>query len=263
MIAIVLSCDRYRAVTEHMILQYETLWPDHPFLFRIPYQELYAPDTARREYRPCPVDIKGTMLELLRDLGDEDWIYWCSDDKYPVALDVPRIAALSRALSHAPIASVSGVLFCRCRHLLDRNFLTGARIHDHDGFVYLRRKDYSQIWIHQFLRVKVLRHLFERFPDVIERPKDMDRLKSAIALPASHPLFVTAHCLAVFGESTSRGYLTANCYRSMVDSGLVVSGALPVDSAKYILMGVIDREGMPGRVARTMRRLMGRVAVRG
>jgi hypothetical protein len=31
--AIVLTCDRYRALTEHMIRKYEELWPDHPFVF--------------------------------------------------------------------------------------------------------------------------------------------------------------------------------------------------------------------------------------
>ena len=32
------------------------------------------------------------------------------------------------------------------------------------GVTLLRRKDYSQIWIHQFLRVKVLRRLFRQLP---------------------------------------------------------------------------------------------------
>src|SRR5947207_7291583 len=38
--AIVLTCDRFRAITEHMIRQYETLWPDHPLVFLVPYLTL-------------------------------------------------------------------------------------------------------------------------------------------------------------------------------------------------------------------------------
>src|SRR6187397_1047533 len=38
--AIVLTCDRFRAITRHLILKYERLWPDHPFIFHVPYQEL-------------------------------------------------------------------------------------------------------------------------------------------------------------------------------------------------------------------------------
>src|SRR5262245_11358604 len=30
--AIVLTCDRFRAITRHLILKYERLWPDHPFV---------------------------------------------------------------------------------------------------------------------------------------------------------------------------------------------------------------------------------------
>jgi len=38
--AIVLTCDKYRVLTEHMILKYDKLWSNHPFCFRIAYQDL-------------------------------------------------------------------------------------------------------------------------------------------------------------------------------------------------------------------------------
>ncbi len=84
--AIVLTCDRYRAITEHMILQYERSWPDHPFIFQIPYQDARGTDTTKTNYHKTPEDIKGTVLHLLADVDDEEWIYWCVDDKYPVRL---------------------------------------------------------------------------------------------------------------------------------------------------------------------------------
>ena len=43
--AIVLTWDRSRAITDHMILQYERLWPDHPFVFHIPFQNLPGKET--------------------------------------------------------------------------------------------------------------------------------------------------------------------------------------------------------------------------
>jgi len=82
--AIVLTCDRYRAVTEHMIFQYDRLWPDHPFVFHVPYQELGGVDTEQVKYFPTPSDIKGTVLRLLTQIDEEEWIYWCVDDKYPL-----------------------------------------------------------------------------------------------------------------------------------------------------------------------------------
>ena len=69
--AIVLTCDRYRAITRHVIFQYDQLWPDHPFVFHIPYQELGGTDTQRVKYFTSPSDIKGTVLHLLAEIDDE------------------------------------------------------------------------------------------------------------------------------------------------------------------------------------------------
>ncbi len=92
--AIVLTCDKYRSLTEHMIFQYGRLWPDHPFRFRIPCQTLIEPKSANREYRRCNPAFKSTILSLLEDLDDEQLIYWCIDDKYPIKLHLNRIRAL-------------------------------------------------------------------------------------------------------------------------------------------------------------------------
>jgi hypothetical protein len=73
--AIVLTCDRYRAITQHLIVQYERLWPDHPFVFHIPYQELGGADSERIKYLTSPADIKATILHLLANIDDEEWIY--------------------------------------------------------------------------------------------------------------------------------------------------------------------------------------------
>jgi hypothetical protein len=53
----------------------------------------------------------------------------------------------------------------------------GVEIFDVFGNVYLRRRNYEQIWLHQFLRVKVIRNLFQNFPDGITSAKLMDSLK--------------------------------------------------------------------------------------
>src|SRR5437016_2587497 len=75
--AIVLTCDRYRAVTEHMILQYEKLWPDHPFVFRVPYQKLQGAPGNRAEYvqrlapdlDPSIPQSKGAAVFVFADAG--------------------------------------------------------------------------------------------------------------------------------------------------------------------------------------------------
>ncbi|MCK4895137.1 MAG: hypothetical protein KAT07_14275 [Calditrichia bacterium] len=243
--AIVLTYDKYRALTEHMIFKYQQLWPDHPFYFRIPYQYLKGEDTSKCEYIHCSIDIKETVLTLLRDLDDDEWVYWCIDDKYPISLDLPRINVVMNWVLNSPPDQCSGMLFCRIRSVLNGKALRqdwigrNVRLRDSFGNTYLLRKNYEQIWLHQFLRVKVIRHLFEKLPDTIENAKVMDSLKSKISLPKSHFLFVTKENLATFGESTSRGELTLNCYESIAENSLALP-ELALNENKRIVLGEIS-----------------------
>ncbi len=236
--AIVLSCDRYRAMTDHMIFKYAQLWPDHPFHFRVPFQDLaptMAPETV--EYRKCPSAIKTTALALLEDLDDEEWVFWCIDDKYPIKINVPRVEGMMRWLVSEEASGISGLLFCRCRRLWLKRSLTGESVIDGADNVYLGRKDYAQIWIHQFLRVKVLRHLFESFTDVITSARVMDELKERVEKPASHRIFVTRENHAVFGESTIGGALTLNCHASFVENGLTLPSWGLETAGRAVVMG--------------------------
>lgn len=239
--AIVLSCDRFRAVTDHMLFKYAQLWPGHPFRFRVPYQGL-GPTAATGlvEYKKCLAGIKATVLTLVDDLDDEEMIYWCIDDKYPIKLDVRRIEAMLRWLSLEQASTVSGILFCRCRRMWDNRFLTETVIADDVENVYLERKGYEQIWLHQFLRVKVLRFLFASFPDFIPAARAMDQLKNYVIKPASHRLFVSHQNAAVFGESTSYGILTQNCHRSIVDNGLSLPAWGAITTNETIVMGALN-----------------------
>ena len=235
--AIVLTCDRYRAITEHMIFQYDRLWPDHPFVFQVPCQELRGTDTERVKYLSSPSDIKGTVLHLLAGIDDEEWIYWCVDDKYPIQLVTSKIA---RLISHAMRSpEVDGLLFCRCRATLNNPKLTlyPRKVKNPFGDVYLERKAWFQIWIHQMLRAKVLRHLFTHLPDHIPNAKTMDELKNDVPKLSEHRLFVTKENFAVFGESTRRGVVTQNCYESMIAAGIELPEWFRHPDGEYVTLG--------------------------
>jgi hypothetical protein len=235
--AIVLTCDRYRAITEHMIFQYDRLWPDHPFVFHVPYQELGGVDTERVKYLTVPSDIKGTVLHLLTEIDDEEWIYWCVDDKYPIQLITDKTA---RLISHAMRSpEVDGLLFCRCRATLNSPKLTlyPGKVKNSFGDVYFERKAWFQIWIHQILRAKVLRYLFTHLPDHIPSAKAMDELKNDVPKLPEHRLFVTKENFAVFGESTRRGVITQNCYESMVAAGIELPEWFRHPDGEYVTLG--------------------------
>lgn len=235
--AIVLTCDRFRAMTEHMILRYERLWPHHPFIFRIPYQHLRGSDTPRTEYVETPPSIRATMLKLLADLDDEEWVYWCVDDKYPIRLLPQQIERLLADIAGAP--EMSGLLFCRCRVTLTNPKLAlfPEKHVSASGEILLERKAWFQIWIHQLLKAKVLRYLFTHLPEEIPSAKAMDELKDDLPKLREHRLFVTEKNYAVFGESTHRGVITQNCYESITASGIELPEWFRQPNGEHIILG--------------------------
>jgi hypothetical protein len=130
-------------------------------------------------------------------------------------------------------------LFCRCRATLNNPKLA---LHPHKlenpfGDVYLERKGWFQIWIHQILRAKVLRYLFSHLPDHIPSAKTMDDLKNEVPKLPEHRLFVTKENFAVFGESTRRGDITQNCYESMVEAGINLPKWFQQPNGEYVRLG--------------------------
>ena len=239
--AIVLTCDRFRVMTEHMILRYEQLWPDHPFVFRIPFQKLREPDSERVKYIEAPggtpAKIPGSILRLISDLDDDEWVYWCSDDKYPIRLITNKIVDLIDDATHS--SDMSGLLFCRCRAVLDSPKLTlypKERVNSL-GDICFERKAWHQIWIHQLLRVKVLRHLFSHLPADIPTAKAMDKLKDNVAKLPEHRLFVTKDNFAVFGESTHKGLITQNCYDSIKSTDIELPRWFRHSNGQRVIMG--------------------------
>jgi len=220
--ALVLTFDKYRAITEHMIFMYNKVWPEHPFVFRIPYQkDKQMVHSNQLEFKQTDADIRSTVLSLIYDLPDEEWVYWCIDDKYPVNINTKKVTELMNYITGTPSLEISGILFCRTRSSWKkRDYLTGYSVADSYGNKLLERKDYRNIWIHQFLKVKVLRFLFESFPTGIPFARVMDELKRGVGKPGNHQLFTTYKNYAVFGESTSGGRLTRNCYESIIAHSL-------------------------------------------
>src|SRR5262245_66295102 len=107
-----------------------------------------------------------------------------------------------------PSPAIDGLLFCRCRALLSMPRLT---LHPHKvknlfGDVYLERKGWWQIWIHQIMRAKVLRYLFNHLHDHITNAKAMDDFKDEVPKLPETRLFVSEKDYRVFGESTRRGW---------------------------------------------------------
>lgn len=235
--ALVMTYDRHRVFAEHMMAVYNDLWPDHPFQFIIPYQQLAGAESELRRYKQSPQSIRETMYTLLEGIDDEEWVYWCWDDNYPVWLDVKRMSDIVSWIRSIQDHEVSGILACRCFKFQGQRSLLANKIYDTSGNGYLEIKGYRRIWSHQFLRAKVVRHLFEILPDDFVDVNTMGSVIRHSECPISHRRFVSEQNCMLLGESMISGVITKNCYESMVRYGL---------SMPEGFNGVIGREKIMG-----------------
>lgn len=231
--AIVLSCDRYRPFARHTIAKYRELWPDHPFSFRLPYERLAGDEAPGQIWIKTKPAFRPTVLQLIADLPDDEWIYWCIDDKYPINLRLPQIERVLQDVRARQFADVDGICFCRCRSWIKNPAETLTECPEPG---YLERTSWNHIWLHQFLRVGVLRYFFSQLPDDLGSAKEMDKAKYRIPKLPKHRLLVTEDNHAVFGESTRRGRITANCAESLSLHGLEIPGSF-LPSVPPVSMG--------------------------
>ena len=245
--AIVLSCDKYVKITDHMIHTYQKLWPSNSFTFRVPYAdypyflkdkygekiELIQTEAARiTQIEGAELSlIRATLLALLADIPDEEWVYWCMDDKYLVKIKEKDTNMVYDWVRNIKDASICGVTFCRCRCLLEnKNLRANGKIVNNYKQVFIERKDYSQWWLHQFFRTKVLKKMFESFPDRPFPGREMDYFLAGKKIPPDQKLYVSEKNLVVFGESTWYGKLTWNCVNSFKKWGLEIPGNFGIDN---------------------------------
>lgn len=240
--AIVLTCQKYVPLAEHMIDCYAVVWPDHPFVFRLPdgaaAREMAPRHPGRVELVPTAEGegrgrFRAAVLGLLEGLTDDAWVYWCIDDKYVMWLDQRAADGVVQAMRTVTDPDICGLSFARARKLFDPMHVSSEQLRI-GRQMFLRRTSYAQIWLHQFLRVRVLRNLFAGFPEVIESAKEMDTLLLARTLPADQRLYVLDHNAVVFGESTSRGVLTANCAASL-SRGRGLPAGFPVGRHRLVV----------------------------
>jgi len=251
--AIVLTCDRYRALTDHMLHTYEKLWPGNPFQFVVPYQEY--PTALKKKYGDkivpvqAPKDIIPTMQRLFETFGDDEWIYWCIDDKYVIWIDAARARKVHDWVITVEDPMVRSVTFCRCRYSLDpKHLVTDTPYNTPDGQVlYIKMVD-SEPWVHQFLRGRVLKEIFALFPNRRFGAKEMDEFYASRASVPGQTWLVTAQNLVTLGESTVRGKLTVNCVESLRRWGFELPTGFEI-SGRRVMMGHAGESRSPTAVS--------------
>lgn len=252
--AIVLTYDRNQPFADLMIRRYRHFWPNHPFQFKVPFQELNGLNHNKRvTFKKTSPNICNTVLELLEGMDDEEWVYWAIDDKYVADIDTSHMELLLTFLDSPESDGIDGVCPMRIRSLRANSILQ-TPINFQVGTFY-RRIDWEQIWLHQFLRVKVLRFFFTEMLSVLcDQPaKEMDRLKKDIEM--DYNLLVTEQSWISLWESTSRGMGLKSTRIHCLMHGIKVDSSVQFID-KSIRMGTYFNPSLKNRLDRGLLRFL-------
>ena len=215
--AIVLTCDEYRPFTENMIKSYEEVWPTHPFVFYVPFQENSSLSAlvprARVNMVRSQKSIKDTVMALLDSFGDDEFVFWCIDDYFPIAANAKKLETIFEPFltRNSDCSKVTGLAFTRAGGLIGPPNLhsTSELLLDWRLF---RRLNLNGFWYHQIVRVGVLRYFYSQIPQLVIA-KDYDHWKKKASVPEN--LFVTRETLISYAESTYRGKATVLALKAM------------------------------------------------
>jgi hypothetical protein len=248
--ALVLTYDRCRPIVEHMLKTYEQLWPENPFVFLIPFQN----DSRINSYGQnvqmvkAPQPIIQTVNCLLARVADHEWVYWCIDDKFLLAIDAQTASYFAHYVDTITDETITGLSFARARYLLTPPHISEFPIATSDrGDPLLRRYNYNQIWLHQFVRASTLRNLFKCFPSRDFPAIEMDAFTrqgpNALRVPHNDIMYVTQQNFVVFGESTSGGKVTRGCLESMTRFGIHCPEHFDVADVSKVIGSLGDHRG--------------------
>jgi len=91
---IVLSFDPHLEIANLLVETYNRLWPDCRFQFRVPFTDRDPRSIFRAqnvEFIATPPDIRSTVENLLHDLPEDEFVFWCIDDRYPIEIFEPTV----------------------------------------------------------------------------------------------------------------------------------------------------------------------------
>ncbi|MBX9695601.1 MAG: hypothetical protein K2Z81_24670 [Cyanobacteria bacterium] len=170
-----------------------------------------------------PSPIVATVLTLLSGIPEDEWIFWCMDDHFPVRLDLNWLEEFTSDIHSDSYRGIYGVNFCASYR--KKRYWRNALIRQ-DKFraigknTFVEIPDYDQIWLPQFIRAGALRRFFIRMPEPVSGAKEMDDSMRTLSKPREDVLLLTGRDRAIFAESTYAGQYTEDFVASATKMGV-------------------------------------------
>lgn len=222
--ALLLTYDRQVGLAELVVKSYLRLWNGCPFQFLVPRNDDRSPHfeflIAQKNVTivPTPISIRSTMSALLERADDEEWIYWCIDDRYPIEIDQRRIEMVFDFIASGAAGHLNAIKLIHWKETANPE---GKDIEIGDR-QFRFQVPYSAwgFWHHHFLRAKVLKEIFVASEKnaIADTPWALNEyfhklpfieVFKSIVFPVGEPI-------VQYGETLVQGLLLANACEALV-----------------------------------------------
>ena len=236
--AIVLSFDRHAAFVELLYKKYMVLWDQCPLNFRVPFNDAnsnrsynFLKNKDNVELIQTPGDIRSTMINLLLGVDDEEWVYWCIDDRYPLELDAESVHGVYTYIGTEPEPELNAIRLFRWREPIT----TGGLTISNTRFYPVSPYGIYGFWHHHFVKAKILKKAF------LTNDLAAKYLIDDINFRFHHPTewcelventMVPERAMIKLAEPCIDGRLTTNAIRDMKETDCDLPPIDPIDKTK-------------------------------
>jgi hypothetical protein len=244
---VTLTFDQNRPFFENMLMSYQELLPGQGLDFCLPYQtdDSVAEGQTVRLMKTDP-GIRATVLSQLRGLDDSDWIYWATDDRFLVGANLTVFERVRQMIQKGTFEDFDGVLLNSKHSQMGKVNPSQLELGiGSDAITFDLREDLLTIWLHQFLRVWVLRVIFEAMPEELNQAKLMDTYVRQLEEKLLVRRLQTRDDFLVFQESLSRGIPTREGVRALRSRNLGVPASKKILKLKSLIQFILRHKQIP------------------
>jgi hypothetical protein len=248
--AIVLSYDKQVGLAQLVIKAYQNMGVANYLEFLVPINQQdtrkYFDQFDNVRCIDSPEDIINTMRSLLEGIPDEEWVYWCIDDRYPLSVNPYEFERILELINKGDLAFANGIKLMHWREDLTNE----TKIINNIEFSKQESIGTMGFWHHHFLRAKVLRRFF--LTDNIHNYNQIGRINRYQNKKEKLDFFDGYYVpmettIATFGEPLTLGRLTKNGFKALEDNNCIVPDYECIDEN----MGFLDCDMQYNRTLRT------------
>lgn len=220
--ALCFTFDRNMPVMEYVLYTYFKCWPDNPFVFYIPWNNI-KPDHLIDQYGADKIKllktdstVKPTIRTLLSVVNENEFIWWAQDDKY--ILDFKNKQIIKDLYQHNA-SEIGGFMFTKNSDAQTARTNITKNI---GGYELIQKKNHHQIFQPQLLKKQIIEDIYlkNRNPEHYS----LSRLFGRMYKTPIKKLYTTTDNYISIAESIDQGKLTLNIIQDSKKDNFVIKG---------------------------------------